>query len=292
MPQFPVSLTFQQSHVCVSLIINILIVFLRVLEYYSGILFLTTNRIGVIDEAFKSRIHISLRYPSLDLDSTKRVWENLLNRIKRDNETQAIKIEFDENELLTFAEKHYQEHEKEKRTWNGRQIRNAFQTAIALGRTDRIKMLKKRGLTEQEAEKRAQEKGKDKYLKIYLTRKNFRKIAQTAKDFEEYMVSVRGDDEGVAKNEMVRDDRFVPGAGRAAKVYGPIPDSIARLGQLPTVRRPSRTAGTPKSEEDFNERQAPSTPRGNAKREKEKHGDDEDDEDRDPVSDSSSNDSD
>lgn len=35
-------------------------VFLRVLEYYSGILFLTTNRVGTIDEAFKSRIQISL----------------------------------------------------------------------------------------------------------------------------------------------------------------------------------------------------------------------------------------
>jgi len=35
-------------------------VFLRILEYYSGILFLTTNRVGTIDEAFKSRIHVSL----------------------------------------------------------------------------------------------------------------------------------------------------------------------------------------------------------------------------------------
>lgn len=35
-------------------------VFLRVLEFYSGILFLTTNRVGTMDEAFKSRIHISL----------------------------------------------------------------------------------------------------------------------------------------------------------------------------------------------------------------------------------------
>lgn len=35
-------------------------VFLRVLEFYAGILFLTTNRVGTIDEAFKSRIHISL----------------------------------------------------------------------------------------------------------------------------------------------------------------------------------------------------------------------------------------
>ena len=40
-------------------------VFLRTLEYYSGILFLTTNRVGALDPAFKSRIHISLYYPNL-----------------------------------------------------------------------------------------------------------------------------------------------------------------------------------------------------------------------------------
>jgi hypothetical protein len=43
-------------------ILEHLIVFLRVLEYYSGILFLTTNRVGIMDEAFKSRIHVSLYY--------------------------------------------------------------------------------------------------------------------------------------------------------------------------------------------------------------------------------------
>lgn len=39
-------------------------VFLRVLEYYNGLLFLTTNRVGSIDQAFKSRIHLSLYYVS------------------------------------------------------------------------------------------------------------------------------------------------------------------------------------------------------------------------------------
>ena len=56
------------------------LVFLRQLEYYAGILFLTTNRLGGIDEAFKSRIHISLRYPSVDLVSTKQMWTNIMNR--------------------------------------------------------------------------------------------------------------------------------------------------------------------------------------------------------------------
>jgi SpoVK/Ycf46/Vps4 family AAA+-type ATPase len=39
---------------------SIVSVFLRMLEYYKGLLFLTTNRVGASDEAFKSRVHISL----------------------------------------------------------------------------------------------------------------------------------------------------------------------------------------------------------------------------------------
>lgn len=34
--------------------------FLRTLEYYDGLLFLTTNRVGTLDEAFRSRIHVTL----------------------------------------------------------------------------------------------------------------------------------------------------------------------------------------------------------------------------------------
>ena len=37
-------------------------VFLRTLEYYSGILFMTTNRVRTFDDAFKSRIHVPLKY--------------------------------------------------------------------------------------------------------------------------------------------------------------------------------------------------------------------------------------
>ena len=40
-------------------------VFLRVLEYYEGILILTSNRVGTFDEAFKSRIQLSLHYENL-----------------------------------------------------------------------------------------------------------------------------------------------------------------------------------------------------------------------------------
>ncbi|KAK8099065.1 uncharacterized protein PG998_012306 [Apiospora kogelbergensis] len=53
-------------------------IFLRTLEYYEGILFMTTNRVGNIDPAFQSRIHVSLEYPDLTPASRRRVWENFL----------------------------------------------------------------------------------------------------------------------------------------------------------------------------------------------------------------------
>ncbi len=186
------------------------------LEYYSGILFLTTNRIGVIDEAFKSRVHICLRYPSIDLQSTRSIWENLLDRITRDNEAQRIKIAFDKEDLLNFAEMHYKRHEKTFTTWNGRQIRNAFQTAVALGQHDRTNLLRAEKLTEEQAEKLR----KAKFLRVRLTKKNFQKIAKTAKDFEDYMVNVRGSDSYTAQEEALRDDRFNPNYVHARKQYG------------------------------------------------------------------------
>jgi len=53
-------------------------IFLRVLEYYEGIMFLTTNRVNTFDAAFQSRIHISLDYPELSIESRRSVWKNFL----------------------------------------------------------------------------------------------------------------------------------------------------------------------------------------------------------------------
>jgi len=55
-------------------------IFLRVLEYYEGIMFLTTNRVNIFDAAFQSRIHISLDYSELTIDSRKAVWKNFLSQ--------------------------------------------------------------------------------------------------------------------------------------------------------------------------------------------------------------------
>jgi len=56
-----------------------------------------------------------------------------MRRLKKENELAEIKDVFDENKLLEFAEKHCKRRELTKTTWNGRQIRIAFQTALALG---------------------------------------------------------------------------------------------------------------------------------------------------------------
>ncbi|KAK7963825.1 hypothetical protein PG988_010799 [Apiospora saccharicola] len=182
------------------------IVFLRTLEYYQGILFLTTNRVGVIDEAFKSRIHVSLRYPKVKLKSTLEIWKSTLNRIERDNERQDIKVEFDREELLEFAEEHFEAHATmDGSTWNGRQIRNAFQTAIALGQYDRVAKIQKRGLTPEEAFL----SGKKKWRVVKLTRKNLETLAETARDFDKYLKSVhRRSDGELARAEDIRDDDF------------------------------------------------------------------------------------
>jgi hypothetical protein len=55
-------------------------VMLRTLEYFEGIMFLTTNRIGTIDLAFKSRLHLSLSYPALNRESRRKLWKNFIRQ--------------------------------------------------------------------------------------------------------------------------------------------------------------------------------------------------------------------
>ncbi|KAF4547892.1 ATPase-like protein 4 [Elsinoe fawcettii] len=55
-------------------------VFLRQLEYYKGLLFLTTNRHADFDPAFASRIDLALDYPNLETSSRKTIWTTFLSR--------------------------------------------------------------------------------------------------------------------------------------------------------------------------------------------------------------------
>ncbi|MBX9721098.1 MAG: hypothetical protein K2X81_06880, partial [Candidatus Obscuribacterales bacterium] len=52
-------------------------VFLRLLEYHQGVLFLTTNRVKNIDQAFYSRISIGLRFGEATVEKRAKIWTNL-----------------------------------------------------------------------------------------------------------------------------------------------------------------------------------------------------------------------
>ncbi|KAK3373167.1 AAA family ATPase [Lasiosphaeria ovina] len=90
-------------------------IFLRTLEYYSGILFMTTNRVRTFDEAFKSRIHVPLKYDELPAESRFRVWKNFLGRIEGG-------ADISEASCRSLAEARL----------NGRQIKNIVRTAKSL----------------------------------------------------------------------------------------------------------------------------------------------------------------
>ncbi|KUI52495.1 hypothetical protein VP1G_10365 [Cytospora mali] len=96
-------------------------VFLRVLEYYAGILFLTTNRVATFDDAFKSRIHIPIRYTDLGVKSRLQIWRSFCKRVPG-----GVDISDDEYNLLAEID------------LNGRQIKNVIKAAESLAAFDKV----------------------------------------------------------------------------------------------------------------------------------------------------------
>ncbi|ORY18232.1 P-loop containing nucleoside triphosphate hydrolase protein [Clohesyomyces aquaticus] len=97
-------------------------VFLRELEYYQGILLLTTNQVEVIDEAFQSRIHLSIQYPSLDAPARLKIWENFMASARQSD---GISVDVDQDSLRILAQM----------PLNGRQIKNTVSIAVKIATT-------------------------------------------------------------------------------------------------------------------------------------------------------------
>ncbi|KAL8957914.1 MAG: hypothetical protein Q9193_004926 [Seirophora villosa] len=95
-------------------------IFLRLLEYFQGILFLTTNRVETFDDAFQSRIHVALRYGELTTKAKRSVWKMFLDKVR----------EKDGVETTVFAKEDFDK--LARHNLNGRQIKNAVRTAQAL----------------------------------------------------------------------------------------------------------------------------------------------------------------
>ena len=103
-------------------------VFLRILEYYDGILILTSNRIGIFDEAFKSRIQVALHYENLNRSARKKIWQNFLDMLEEDEED------------VNFDEIKFRLDDLAGKELNGRQIRNVLTTArqLAMFKKERL----------------------------------------------------------------------------------------------------------------------------------------------------------
>ncbi|KAH0436386.1 AAA family ATPase [Colletotrichum camelliae] len=98
-------------------------VFLRRLEYFQGIVILTTNRRKDIDRAFKSRIHFRFHYPALNEADRLRIWQEMLGNVTALVEN----LEFTDADLSSLA----------KRTMNGREIKNAVSSAASIVRANK-----------------------------------------------------------------------------------------------------------------------------------------------------------
>jgi SpoVK/Ycf46/Vps4 family AAA+-type ATPase len=151
---------------------SIVSVFLRAIEYYTGLMFLTTNRIGSFDEAVLSRIHAVLHLPNLTTDDRKEIWDTSFRKLA--DERSNIKVDFS---LMNYA---YNDEKIRRLNWNGREIRNAFNTMIALAEWD------------------AQHN--DKYTKegkVLVTRLHLEEVATMSGTFKSYLEDLRGmtDDE-------------------------------------------------------------------------------------------------
>jgi hypothetical protein len=96
---------------------NLVAIFLRTLEYHQGLLFLTTNRVGVFDDTVTSRIHVLLYLPALDFESRVRLWEMSFRRLTEERQGK-IKV--------TRSARNYIRKGRDPldQNWNGREIRN------------------------------------------------------------------------------------------------------------------------------------------------------------------------
>ena len=98
-------------------------VFLKILEYYEGILFLTTNRIRSFDIAVQSRVNLGIHYADMDEKQQQRLLTTFLNMI----DERQIK---NKDKILEWIGEDFRD------KFNGREIRNMLSSAIALARAD------------------------------------------------------------------------------------------------------------------------------------------------------------
>lgn len=119
----------------------------------TGILILTSNRVGTFDQAFKSRIQLALHYQNLSIGQRKKIWSNFFKRLQDLGEKKV-----DCSDLYAHIG------DLAEHNMNGREIRNTITTARQLAQFD----------------------GE------VLSHKQITHVIQVARKFETYLSSVSG----------------------------------------------------------------------------------------------------
>jgi AAA+ superfamily predicted ATPase len=100
-------------------------VFLRQLEYFQGIIFLTSNRVSVFDDAIKSRIHLALQYSSPGKAVRRTLWQKHLANVPAED------IDIELEGVLDALE---------DTKMNGREISNSIATAKTFAKSEGSKL--------------------------------------------------------------------------------------------------------------------------------------------------------
>lgn len=152
-------------------------VFLRVLEYYPGIIFLTTNQPGYIDDAFISRFHLCVEYKPMDPKARTGVWRNFLH--KHHKEQEALTETQPRTNIMPDIENYVTTNaDVVEFCLNGRDIRNAFQAAVTVA-YDRTESAS-RGCA---------------FNKVELKIADFEKVIANKKAFHDYISNLEGQTE-------------------------------------------------------------------------------------------------
>ncbi|RYO75238.1 hypothetical protein DL766_005374 [Monosporascus sp. MC13-8B] len=144
-------------------------VFLRVLKYYQGIMFLTTNQIAQFDVAIPSRIHVAIRYESLRKYQMEAIFRGFLDKLDHKGLIESYDEITDWLQEVVYEE-----------GFDGQQIRNIVTTALGLARAG-TKYRKQGGKQSKKHMKRA-------FANLSAFKRDFSTQMQRYKDGREKMI--------------------------------------------------------------------------------------------------------
>jgi len=95
--------------------------------------------VGQFDEAFMSRIHLSLGYEALTNDARVKIWDNLFKKLQDDHKRGGPEIGYEYD-----AKRYVKSQDVQDLEWNGREIRNGKLDMTQLGSRGKRKIQNER----------------------------------------------------------------------------------------------------------------------------------------------------